>query len=228
MGKSAGLFRQQALERFSSPERLDQLVQLTAPKEWVALAALAALVGAALVWSVAGSLPTTVAGSGVIVLSGSSSPERNQSAGASPGAGEVEQADRKLWGVLYFDVQAGKRIRPGMPVLVTPETAERERFGGMLATVETVSDLPVTRDQAAALVGSRELVDHLLAAGPQIQVGVVFQPDRSAPSGYRWSSSPGPSLAITAGTTAAARVVVETRAPITYLLPFLRSASGIY
>ncbi len=209
MGKSAGLFRQQALERFSSPERLDQLVQLTAPKDWLALGVLAALVGAALVWSVAGSLPTTVVGSGVIV---------------QPTTGTTPQ----LRGVLYFEVPAGKRIRPGMRAQVTPEFVERERFGGMLATVETVSDLPVTRDQAAAVVGSRELADHLLVTGPQIQVDVVFQPDRTTASGYRWSSAAGPPLALTAGTTATARVVVETRAPITYLLPFLRSASGVY
>jgi HlyD family secretion protein len=45
-------------------------------------------------------------------------------------------------------------------------------------------------------------------------------------SGYRWSSSKGPDSKLTAGTTASVRITVEERAPITFLLPFLREWSG--
>jgi HlyD family secretion protein len=148
--------------------------------------------------------------------------------GSPLGTLEIEQAEGPLGGVLYFGVPDAKRIRPGMRVQITPDTVERERFGGMLATVEAVSGFPVTRDGAAALVGSREIVDHLLADGPKIEVIATLEPDRSAPSGYRWSSSSGSPIPLTSGTTAVARVTVEGRAPITYLLPFLRSASGLY
>lgn len=437
MGESAGLFRKQALERISSPERLDELVQLAAPKEWLALAILAALVGATLVWSVVGSLPTTVTGRGVLIrprarvtfqaqapgrivavqaregarvqpgdtlavldqaeihkqldstrsrLAQLESQNRSKhslqvanaslqiheidadrsaldlqrqslerslqdaltlapifkkrldglrslkadgliaesaeelvvaeqlylqqmsrvlelqaqlrqgearlrqldtrrqrvelddfdqsstrakeletlrgevavlevqaatngrilashtgrvveiavaagdvvSPGSSLGTLEIEQAEAPLGAVLYFGVPDAKRIRPGMRMQITPDTVERERFGGMLATVEAVSGFPATRNGAAAVVGSREIVDRLLGGGPQIEVVATLEPDRSAPSGYRWSSSSGPPLALTSGTTAVARVTVEGRAPITYLLPFLRSSSGLY
>jgi len=36
--KKEGIFRQESLERLSSPERLDQLMQVLAPKDWLALA----------------------------------------------------------------------------------------------------------------------------------------------------------------------------------------------
>ena len=44
-------------------------------------------------------------------------------------------------------------------------------------------------------------------------------------SGFKWTSG-GPNLKFSAGTTAAVRVTVDERAPITYLFPFLKSIMG--
>jgi HlyD family secretion protein len=67
---SERIFRKVALERLSSPEQLDQLVPLTSPIGWTAVVALAALVAAAIVWSIFGTLPTSVNGSGILVSRG--------------------------------------------------------------------------------------------------------------------------------------------------------------
>ena len=61
------IFRQQALEQLSSPEQLDQLLQVTSRKSWIAIGTLAAGVLAALVWSVLGQIPITVDGTGILV-----------------------------------------------------------------------------------------------------------------------------------------------------------------
>jgi HlyD family secretion protein len=61
------IFRQAALERLSSPEQLDRLMQVTNPRGWMALAGLALVVGFALVWGVFGNLPTTITGTGILV-----------------------------------------------------------------------------------------------------------------------------------------------------------------
>lgn len=61
------LFRQQALEHSSSPEQLDQLMQVVSPKKWLPLAALGTLVAAGLSWSIVGRIPITVTGQGVLV-----------------------------------------------------------------------------------------------------------------------------------------------------------------
>ncbi len=64
------MFRPEALARLSSPEQLDQLMRTTHPRAWLALAAIALLIAAALVWSIFGSVATTVPGLGILVKSG--------------------------------------------------------------------------------------------------------------------------------------------------------------
>lgn len=61
------IFRKQALKRISSPDQLDRLVEITSPLGWAALLALAIVVIATLVWSVAGRLPITATGEGVLL-----------------------------------------------------------------------------------------------------------------------------------------------------------------
>lgn len=129
--------------------------------------------------------------------------------------------------VLYFSVEDGKQIQPGMRVLVTPSPVKRERFGSIVGEVVSVSPFPVTRTRTAAVVGHSELADQLIGEESKIEVIAQLNQDLTTVSGYQWSSSDGPNLALTLGTTATARVVVEERAPITFLLPILREWSGI-
>ena len=53
----SAIFRKVSLERLSSPEQLDQMVQVTDPKGWIALAGLGALLLAAIAWGIWGSIP---------------------------------------------------------------------------------------------------------------------------------------------------------------------------
>ena len=64
------LFRKTALARLASPEQLDQLMEVTDSRGWWTLAALAALVIAALAWSIVGRIPTTVEGTGILLREG--------------------------------------------------------------------------------------------------------------------------------------------------------------
>ncbi|MFH1886179.1 MAG: NHLP bacteriocin system secretion protein [Pseudomonadota bacterium] len=64
------IFRQAALDRLSSPEQLDQLMQVTTPRGWIALAAGVIVILAALAWGLYGSIPTKVSGSGVLLKEG--------------------------------------------------------------------------------------------------------------------------------------------------------------
>jgi HlyD family secretion protein len=67
---NAKIFRQVALERLSSPERLDQARRVTTPKEWLALLGIFFFLAAVVVWSFEGSLATKVTAQGVIIRRG--------------------------------------------------------------------------------------------------------------------------------------------------------------
>jgi HlyD family secretion protein len=151
-------------------------------------------------------------------------------AGTRIGAIEAENADSELVGVAFFTVADGKKLQPGMTMQITPQTVRRERFGGIVSQVTTVSSFPTSKDAAANLVGNAEVVSALVGSNQEglIQVFSKLERDPSTYSEYRWSSSKGPQLKISTGTTTLVRVTVEERAPITYVLPILREYSGIY
>lgn len=64
------IFRKVSIERLSSPEQLDQLMQVTSSRSWLAVAALCGLLITAMVWSIYGRVPTRVQGTGVLVKTG--------------------------------------------------------------------------------------------------------------------------------------------------------------
>src|SRR5712692_553876 len=64
------LFRQSALDKLASPERLDVLMEVTSPKGWVALATIGGLLLGLVVWSVFGSIPERIDGQGILLRGG--------------------------------------------------------------------------------------------------------------------------------------------------------------
>jgi HlyD family secretion protein len=138
----------------------------------------------------------------------------------------LEGPDSGLVSLTYFSVKDGKKIRPGMSAQITPDNVERNRFGGIVGKVVSVSPLPITREGATRTVGNRDLVEGLMGPGAWVEVTAHLQGDSSTPSGYRWSSGSGPELNVSTGLTTSARVTVERRAPLTYVFPSLRDAIG--
>ncbi len=138
------------------------------------------------------------------------------------GTVEVEDPSASLKNLAYFAVKDGKRIEPGMAVRVTPSVVQREREGSILGSVTRCSPFPITRDAAVNIIGNKEIVASLMEEGAVIEIEADLEPDLSAFSGYRWTSA-GPPIKLAAGITTTVRVTVEERAPITYLLPILRT-----
>lgn len=105
------IFRKAALDRMSSPEQLDQLLQVTAPRTWLALTALVLCLGTALAWGYWGRVTTTVEASGMLVASGGvrSIP--------SPLAGQISD----------LRVRIGDRVAAGqvMAIVGTPQLLDR-------------------------------------------------------------------------------------------------------
>jgi len=66
----SSIFRRSALEQLSTPEQLDQLLQVTTPKEWLALLSLLLLLVAAILWGFWGRLPIKIDGYGFLIHPG--------------------------------------------------------------------------------------------------------------------------------------------------------------
>ncbi|MGH6896617.1 MAG: NHLP bacteriocin system secretion protein [Geminicoccaceae bacterium] len=67
----AGIFRQTALDRASSPERLDETISIVSMRSWLLLLGLALIIAAGVLWGWFGSVPTRVYGQAIIVSEGS-------------------------------------------------------------------------------------------------------------------------------------------------------------
>ena len=97
----------------------------------------------------------------------------------------------------------------------------------MRGKVAAVAVYPSTAAAIMRHFQNEQLVQTLTSAGPVTEVRVVLDRDASTVSGFRWSSSSGPPIRISAGTIATADIVTETRAPITLVVPILRRTVGL-
>jgi HlyD family secretion protein len=104
--QSNPLFRTRALERLSSPERLDALMQVTSPKGWLALYTVAGLLACVLIWSIVGSVPTRVDGEGMLIRGGNLREIR------ASGAGEVKALSLRINAMLKSGQEVGELVRP--------------------------------------------------------------------------------------------------------------------
>jgi HlyD family secretion protein len=122
-------FRQAALDRVNNPEQLDRLLTVTTPRSWIALAAVAALIAAALSWSLLGRISSYVEGRGVFIREGG-----NIASAAAAGSGTLD----KLLVAKGDHVNAGQVVAQivapdvqqqvaGLRTLVTERTGELER-----------------------------------------------------------------------------------------------------
>ncbi|MGB3135444.1 MAG: NHLP bacteriocin system secretion protein [Nodosilinea sp.] len=139
------------------------------------------------------------------------------------------EGEDQLTSVAFLPVSDGMKITEGMALQVTPTTVKREEYGGIVGTVERVSSFPVTQAGAARLVGNPDILPGIMGQGPHIAVFARLERDENSEndSGLRWSASPlGPKQVMSPGMTTTVRVTVETRRPISYVMPFLKELLG--
>ena len=132
-----------------------------------------------------------------------------------------------LTGAAFSAPGTGKKVAPGMEAQVSPSTVKREEYGAIRGKVTWVAEFPATARGMTRLLGNEALVTKLMEQGPLIQVDVALTRDPATPTGYRWSSSRGPTLRITSGTLATGSVVVQRDRPISLLVPAVKEKLGV-
>ncbi len=131
----SNLFRQTALDKLSSPERLDQLMTVTPRRAWLALFTIVAILLAAIIWSIFGSLPTRVSGPGIFVREG----------------GAFQIVSRGDGSVVGLDVGVGDLVKKGQVIgrLELPELEVRvENAGSRLDELKKEDQIADSADEA--------------------------------------------------------------------------------
>ena len=201
MDSNNSIFRKAALERLSSPEQLDQLMQIVTPRSLLPLLAVGGLLGGGLIWSVVGKIPVTTTGQGALVYADTIEnmlPEN-----------EFDMAPEQLVGVAYFSAGEIAQIKPGMSVLLIPDVDGARVTGGLNAEVLSVSQPSVTTIEAARKNRLEESYVEVVTIPRQDEVG-----------DYYWSTGVS-SMAPIAGMPAVARVTLKEKTPISFIFPFL-------
>ncbi len=187
------IFRKEALERFSSPEQLDQLMQIVTLRSWLPMATLGALLGIGFLWSFWGSIPVTTTGRGFLVY-------RNDH-------------NNELVGVAYFDAREVAQIDPGMKVLMIPDVDTGKQISrGIYGRVKSVAT-PKVR----TLEGIRKSANP--EAKQMLEVLIELKPDPVSDNNYEWSAY-NSNLSPLAGIPCIARITLAEKAPISFVFPF--------
>jgi len=140
----------------------------------------------------------------------------------------VETGDEGLEALVFIPAEAGKQVRPGMEVRLSPTTARREEYGALLGTVTTVSPVPVTQQEVADLLSSPDLARQFAGERAPILVRVRLRRDASAgPNAYAWTSRKGREVVLDNGLLVTADVTVRAAAPIELVIPALRRWTGL-
>lgn len=137
--------------------------------------------------------------------------------------GAIQSGDRTLDAQGYMPIGKGKQVEVGMLAEISPTSVERNIYGSIRGTVTRVSRLPVTKAVLENRLGNTSLADQLMAQGAPIGITLRLEEDSATESGLRWTSSEGPPVELSAGTTVDVRVLTEQRRPITLLLPVLQT-----
>lgn len=127
-----------------------------------------------------------------------------------------------LVAILYMSAAEGKKVRERMMVQLSPSTVRREEYGFMLGRVVSVATVPSTEDGMMRILRNKQLVQDLAKNGAPIEVEVALQTDPETPSGYRWSSGAGPTVAISPSTLAQGQVEIRHQRLAEIVLPALR------
>ena len=127
---AGGMFRQQALQRLSAGDTLEGLLTITSARLWIALTACVTAIAAVVIWSIAGSAPTTVSGTGIIL----------------PASGVVDATALSQGTVTNLPIVTGIQVAEGQTIasLTSPTAGTSEVSAPISGTIAEIYVTPGT------------------------------------------------------------------------------------
>ena len=155
------LFRQEALDRLASPERLDELMKVASPMGWIALTAIGAGILVAAIWSFVGEITTKVAGQGIL-LRGEAVLDVTASA-----EGQLVSVDVDVGDVVKTGQAVARIEQPDLELQLTNKKRQLETLRGQdrdqLGDIEQINAR--RRKQIDELKKEAEVLQRLIADG---------------------------------------------------------------
>ena len=139
----------------------------------------------------------------------------------------LEDADATVQVIAFVNADVGKRIKVGMPTEVSPTDVKREEYGFMLASVSERGDFAASDAYIMSRMRNEAITKKLTGQSTVVEVRAALKPKGSTPSGFEWSTADGPPFKIGGGTLVSINIIVERKAPITMVMPFLRKTFGV-
>ena len=139
----------------------------------------------------------------------------------------IETGGESLDVLIYVSPADGRRVKAGMPVLVSPTTVRSMEFGSMIGMVESISEFPVSLAGMTAVLQNEDLARTFSISGPPYAGRVVLTPDATTTSGFAWTSPKGADVDITAGMLAEVEVEIDRQPPVALVMPLLKDKFGL-
>ncbi len=124
----------------------------------------------------------------------------------------------------YVDVFNGKKIKPGMKVNVEVGYLDRNSYGFVKGSVQSISDFPLSSAGIYAKLANKNLVNLFLQKGPAYEVSVKLLKKTDSKNGFDWTSEKGLNVKnIDVGSIGTAEFLLEEKRPISLAIPWIKS-----
>ena len=158
--KSKDIFRASAVERLSSPEQLDQLVDVTRPLDWLGTVAIAVALFGVFCWGVVGRIPTRADGEGILI---------------SDSGRVIDSVSTVAGRLASIEVSAGDRVASGQVVARISQTETEQRYR---SAVEAVQERERERDEVFAAIKRELEIKAANASAEKSRVEDIIAADR--------------------------------------------------
>ena len=118
--------------------------------------------------------------------------------------------------LMYVPIDAGKKVKGGMVVRLTPSGADAEQDGSLMGVVRGISSYPASTSGIMKNIGNMDVTQWIMQqlGGAVVEVRVDLVHDPRSESGYLWSSIVGNRPKVSAGSFCTGVIVVKRTPPL--------------
>lgn len=118
----------------------------------------------------------------------------------------------------FVALKDARKIEEGMEAHVFPSTVNKQEYGHIVGTVESVNKSISSKDEILDTTGSEALTEQFYKQGPVVKIVISLKEDAESASGFKWSTKKGKDLALEGTTLVDVSVEQSHKKPIELLI----------